>query len=218
MEYFLFMDESGDHGLSNIDPSFPVFVLCGILFRRDHYLKFNEDAKAIKQKYWGREDVIFHSVDIRKNNKDFAILFDKEVQAGFIQDMNTLLSNAQYTVISSVIHKPSYIHKYGKLQDNIYEIALSFIVERTVFCLDGHGKVCQQLKIVIEQRGKKVDNKLIEHFQRIRSRGTGFVEGERLRNYNMGVFLRPKRANINGLQLADLAALRYSHFIGPECQ
>ena len=29
--YLLFLDESGDHGLANIDTNFPVFVLCGIL-------------------------------------------------------------------------------------------------------------------------------------------------------------------------------------------
>jgi hypothetical protein len=28
---FLFIDESGDHGLTRIDTDFPVFLLCGVL-------------------------------------------------------------------------------------------------------------------------------------------------------------------------------------------
>ncbi|MEX2589990.1 MAG: DUF3800 domain-containing protein, partial [Chitinophagales bacterium] len=35
MRYYLFLDESGDHGLKNIDSGFPVFVLCGVLISED---------------------------------------------------------------------------------------------------------------------------------------------------------------------------------------
>lgn len=33
--YIAYFDESGDHGLDNIDASYPVFVLCGCVFKTD---------------------------------------------------------------------------------------------------------------------------------------------------------------------------------------
>lgn len=38
MNYYLFLDECGDHGLSNIDPDFSVFVLCGTLLTEPTYI------------------------------------------------------------------------------------------------------------------------------------------------------------------------------------
>jgi len=44
MNYYLFLDESGDHGLKNIDPNFPVFVLCGIVISEPDYNSLIERA------------------------------------------------------------------------------------------------------------------------------------------------------------------------------
>jgi len=32
--YYFFMDETEDHGLSFVDPNFPLFLLCGVLSRK----------------------------------------------------------------------------------------------------------------------------------------------------------------------------------------
>ncbi|MFD2885519.1 DUF3800 domain-containing protein [Chitinophaga cymbidii] len=37
MKFCLYMDESGDHGLTQINGSFPVFLLCGVLVAEEHY-------------------------------------------------------------------------------------------------------------------------------------------------------------------------------------
>jgi len=39
MKYYLFIDESGDHGLTNNDKNFPVFVLCTVLIPHESYEK-----------------------------------------------------------------------------------------------------------------------------------------------------------------------------------
>ncbi len=44
--YYLFLDESGDHGLKNVDPGYPVFVLCGVLIRSDKYEAVREWQQA----------------------------------------------------------------------------------------------------------------------------------------------------------------------------
>lgn len=76
MQYYLFLDESGDHGISNIDMDFPVFVLCGIIIAESDYNTFDKEFKRIKRKFWGDKTVVFHSSDIRRCDKEFKILMD----------------------------------------------------------------------------------------------------------------------------------------------
>jgi len=64
----------------------------------------------------------------------------------------------------------------------------------------------KQLQIIIEKRGAKEDKKLMEHFQKICARGTGYVTAERLKALKLKINFRGKNENINGLQLSDLIA------------
>lgn len=54
---------------------------------------------------------------------------------------------------------------------------------------------------------------LDEHFQRLLSRGTGYVSAERLRAYGLRIIFKSKRENINGLQLADLIAYPMARYV-----
>lgn len=75
MKYYLFIDESGDHGLGNIDTNFPVFVLCGIVIFETEYENLRVNFNSIKEAFWKNINVVFHSRDIRKCNNEYAILF-----------------------------------------------------------------------------------------------------------------------------------------------
>ena len=70
-----------------------------------------------------------------------------------------------------------------------------------------------ELEIVIEKRGRKEDKKLEEHFQRLISRGTGYVNAERLRGYSLAITFSSKVESINGLQLADLVAYPIARYV-----
>jgi hypothetical protein len=37
MASVLFLDESGDHSLSKIDPQYPLFVLCGVILDEQYH-------------------------------------------------------------------------------------------------------------------------------------------------------------------------------------
>lgn len=210
--YYLFLDESGDHGLANLNPHFPVFVLCGILFERKEYERCDYQLNNIKRKFWGNKEVIFHSSDIRKCNKEFQILLDKELKRDFINDINNVVANSNYTIIADGIQKEEYIKKYGKLSNSVYELALSFIIERAVFYLDDI-KGDKSLHIIIEERGKKEDAQLKAHFVNLINRGTGYVTPERFKALNIKIAFRSKKKNINGLQLADLIAYPIARFM-----
>jgi hypothetical protein len=206
MKYYLFLDESGDHGLTQINPQSAVFLLCGILFRQDEYQNFRQQFNQVKLSFWNSLEVIFHSRDIRKCDKEFAILLDYEVKQAFYEQLNCCIQDANYTIIVSAINKDAYIRKFGKLSNDVYELSLSFIIERAIFKLDEIKHANKMLDVVLEQRGRKEDRKLREHFQRLTARGTGFVSAARLKDYALEIHFRAKKNNINGLQLADLIA------------
>lgn len=205
MKYYLFIDESGDHGLKTIDSSFPVFLLCGVLISEEEYSKVNTIVDSTKLKYWNNKNVILHSRDIRKCNNEFKILFDLKIKEQFYIDINNILTGSNYKIICSAIDKISFIKKYGKLEDDVYEIALSFILERTIFCLD-EFKNCESLEIIIEKRGKKEDAKLSNHLNKLKQVGTFYVDSERIKKYAIKQTFLDKRQNNNGLQISDLLA------------
>ena len=213
MKYYLYIDESGDHGLTKINPNFPVFLLCGVLFNQNTYESLRRNFNVLKASIWNDKKVIFHSRDIRKCEKEFQVLFDLELKAQFYKELNQIIFNSDYQIFASAINKNKYIKQYGRLGNDVYELSLSFIIERAVFYLDSLKNESIELKIVIEKRGKKEDRQLHEHFQRLLSRGTGYVSAERLRAYDISIEFKDKKENINGLQLSDLIAYPIARYV-----
>ena len=169
---YLFIDESGDHGLTKIDTDFPVFLLCGVLISEENYEIVKQAMNSLKHAIWGNKDVIFHSRDIRKCEKEFQKLFDIELKAKFYAELNKIIADSTYKIIASAIQKDRFIEQFGKLQDDVYEVALSFVIEQAIMALN-HTNTSTTLSIVIEKRGKREDKQLDDHFQRILGKGTG---------------------------------------------
>jgi len=204
--HYLFLDESGDHGLTSINENSSIFLLCGVLFHSEAYDSFSNELDTIKTNFWNSTQVVFHSRDIRKCNKEFAILLDYNVKAKFYESLNNCIQKGTYTAFATAIRKDEYIRRFGKLSNDVYELSLSFIIERAIFRLDELPTMGKKMAIILEQRGKKEDLKLREHFQRLKARGTGFVSSTRLNEYGLTIHFRSKSQNVNGLQLADLLA------------
>jgi len=217
MKYNLFIDESGDHGLSNLNPNFPIFLLCGIVISENDYDGLRISFDKIKQTIWNSPNVIFHSRDIRKCEKEFKYLFDLSIKAKFYSMLDNVIGSTDYKIIASAINKHKYIKLYGRLFDDVYEISLSFIVEQAIFYLESLKDPSHSLNIIIEKRGHKEDKKLDEHFQRILARGTGYISSERLSKFKLTINFSNKHENVNGLQLADLVAYPLArHIMEPQ--
>lgn len=140
-------------------------------------------------------------------------MFDLNIKKSFYKQINKLISTGEYTIFASAIRKDDYIKTYGKLSNDIYELSLSFIIERTVFYLDSLPDSHKEFHIIIEKRGKKEDKKLDEHFQRLLARGTGYVSANRLKALKLKIVFSDKKENINGLQLADLLAYPIARYV-----
>ena len=205
MKYFFFLDETGDHGLDYVDDNFPLFLLCGCLVREDHLKAIEDKINALKQKYFKSEKVILHSRDIRKCEGSFQIFFDLNIKADFYKNLNLVLENGEYIIIGSGIDKNEHIKKYGKGAKDPYSLALSFVIERLIFCIDKTDRNAI-IEILAEKRGRKEDLMLLSHFNSTMDRGTYYVSSERLKGKIVRFGFHAKKENIVGLLIADLCA------------
>lgn len=204
-KYYLFLDECGDQNLANFDPSFPIFTLCGIILSEEQLQILSTQVNDLKRDFWGERKIILHSRDIRKCQNGFEIFFDLDTKQAFYTRINKILGQDIYTIICCAILKEPYIRQYGKLND-VYGQSLSFIMERTVFYLDGVKKSNVELTTIIEKRGKKEDAALLAYYNSLIDRGTYWVTAERIKSYFKSFQMKAKQDNIIGLQVADLIA------------
>lgn len=207
-EYVVYVDESGDHGLSNIDPEYPIFALSFCVVRQPEYIhSIVPMMQALNFKYWGHDAVVFHEHEIRKTIGDFAFLrADKMRREQFLEDLNALMEKASFTIISAVIRKPELAERYRNPW-NPYELAMYFCLERLVPWLSAAGQDGTLTHVIFECRGAREDAELELAFRRI-------VDGSSpwgMASCDFSVLeLEPKFAkksvNSTGLQLADLTA------------
>ena len=209
-DYVVFVDESGDHGLANVDPAFPVFVLAFCIISKDDYSRvLLPSLTDFKFRHFGHDQVILHERDIRKDSGDFSILRDKQRKAAFLAELTQLIAAFPLTVIASVIRKDQLIDRYSR-PNNPYEIALGYGLERVAKWLGRHGQGATP--VIVECRGKREDDELELEFRRICD-GANY-RGEVLPFDPLFV---PKAANVPGLQIADLIARPIGrHILSPE--
>lgn len=216
MKYYLYIDECGDNNLKNFDEQFPIFTLCGIIVSEEKREWLEHQVQALKEEFWGNQYTILHSRDIRKCQRGFEILFDLEVKKRFYEQINQILGTAGvYTIVACAILKEPYIRNYGRLND-VYAQSLSFVLERAIFYLDSLNSKDIELSTVVEQRGKKEDEKLRSFYNQLLTQGTYWASAERLKHYAKSFALLPKKANVIGLQVADLVAYPITrHILDP---
>ena len=200
----LYLDESGDHNLNlkKIGRGYPFFVLGGVIVERSYVRDVIEPRmQEFKQQFFGRDDVILHTVDMGRSDGDYAFLANPDVRSSFYIELNRMLVEFEYKVVACVIDKFWHVIKYGKNAADPYMYSLDILVER--FCtelgeeLDG-GFICA------EKRNPSLDHDLMHAWEELRTVGTDFVTAKQINDRIVGLDLRDKKPNLAGLQLADL--------------
>lgn len=215
MQYYLFIDESGDPSLNSINLEFPVFILLGCIFEHNAYISINSKISELKKQFFDSENVILHSRDIRKCEGVFAKLFDLDVKAQFYNALNTILEQEEYTVIAVAIKKQNFIDKYGKISDDPYELSLSFLLERALMHTD--HSIDNNIHIKIESRGKREDSMLQKRYNRLLDIGSSHIAPSRFKERFSKMEFVKKTDNDTGLQIADLCAYPVArHIINPK--
>jgi hypothetical protein len=82
----LFLDESGDHNLSVIDPQYPLFVLGGCIVESEYHEHMMTPSLAdYKKRLFGREDFILHTAEIARRRGVFQKLTNETFRAQFYE-------------------------------------------------------------------------------------------------------------------------------------
>lgn len=197
-DYIIFADESGDHGITSINPENPVFVLAFCIFKKIDYISVVKQAVAkLKIDFWGHDLIVLHNHEIRKSTGEFVFLFDEEVRRIFLHSLNELIRIMPFSIAATAIDK-QHLH-YNRNSSNPYLLALSSCVDQVLDFLEKKQQLHQVTHIIVESRGKPEDRDLGLAFDQIATR----TLPER---YPLALRFANKQTNSSGLQIADLVA------------
>lgn len=217
-DYIVYIDESGDHNLKNIDPKYPIIVVNFCCFKKTEYLnKVNPALQRFKFNHFGHDQIILHETDIKNHKGPFQILTnDRVFKQNFLYDLSKTIEDISFNIVPIVIDKTKLKSKYYK-PFNPYHLALRFGIEKLNQIFLNKNQEGKEISFVFEKRGKNEDNNLEREFLKICNENQQF--GYKKMNYNMVNYkflLADKKSNSTGLQLADLTARPIGlHYLNP---
>ncbi len=151
------------------------------------------------------EPVILHRKEMVNKKWPFRSLRDPDVETSFNTELLDALRRWEYHVVTIVIDKLAHREQYQVWRYHPYHYGLKAILERYVLFMhynDHRGDV------MVESRGGKEDRKLADSYVRLYRHGSEYIPNQQwqARLTSKELKIKPKRANIAGLQLADLLA------------
>ena len=179
----MFLDESGDHNLSVIDPQYPLFVLGGVIMDAGYVQDVVAPRMlAFKRDLFGDEKLVLHTADITRNRNGFERLKDSGFRSAFYAQLNALMAELDYWVVACAIRKDWHLSRYGMDVGDVEDGGL----------------------IVAEKRGPTLDHELELAWLNLKIKGTQFVRARQVERRIQGLSIKGKAANLAGLELADL--------------
>jgi Protein of unknown function (DUF3800) len=199
--FIVFADESGDHGLTRINPNYPIFVLSCCIFRKDDYIdRVCPALQRFKLRWWPHDAIVLHSAQIKRQEPPYAFLQHLDRREEFMRDLTSTLQEMPFILISGAIHKERLKQRYA-VPDNPYPVALKFCMERVHSYLCDQGEAESELHFLVERRGNVEDAELRVVFRRVCD-GRSYWE----RAPGFSIEFIDKKANLAGLQVADLVS------------
>lgn len=213
----LFIDETGDHSLSKIDSSYPIFVLSGVIIDDDYHSdELTAQLDAFKMKHFATTDIVLHSKEMTHPQSARSSRYMKFMDAGFrrkfYKDFERLLEKLDISLVACVIMKSKHFAKYGLEAKDPYLLSFDNLINRLVFDLDDSAKG----NIVAESRNSVLDNQLEIAYLTTRVEGTNKVQAAEIKlKLESAITFKQKSDNIAGLQIADMVASPLArHFLG----
>jgi Protein of unknown function (DUF3800) len=200
-DYVVYVDESGDHGLQQINPQFPVFVLAFCIFRVEDYVSQVVPAvERLKFDFFGHDMIVLHEREIRKALPPFQRLLEPTIRAEFVDRLSSVVQTSAFTVVAVAIRKEEFKSRRGAA-DNPYNVALEYGLERVFFRLQDRLQVGRETSVIFESRGRTEDDQLELEYRRI-------LDTTRVKGMSQTLQFRiaSKQVNSSGLQLADMVA------------
>lgn len=193
----MFLDESGDHSLTAIDPQYPLFVLGGIIVDHDYATgELEQRVRQFKLDLFDRDDIILHTSDIVRSRGIFSAMRHTPFRERFYDGLNVLMRSIDYQVIACVIKKGEHFERHGLAAIDPYMLSLNVLVER--FCFE-IGDQSDGGLIVAEKRDPTLDHQLELAWLHLRIQGTRYMQASMIRKRISTLNTRSKKDNIAAL-------------------
>jgi len=166
------------------------------------------DVELIKNEILGQhpdDAIIFHRKEILSKKHPFEKLRNPEIETEFNKTILDKLKKWEYSLITVLMDKKEHLDLYKIWRYDTYHYCLAVLLERYLFFLEEISAIGD---VLIESRGGKEDRRLKDSFERLFEKGTEYIEPSKFQRFltSKQLKVKPKSANIDGLQLADLIA------------
>ena len=207
--YRLYIDESGDHTYKLLDdPSRQYLALLGVWFQQaKDYVEFADHLERFKRTIFGpRPDkpVVLHRSKIINRKGPFGMLCDPQVRKRFDAALIEVIGRAHFRMVCVIIDKQMHLARYAS-PFHPYHYCLAAMLDRYSGWLNYKNCVGD---VMAESRGHEEDLQLEQAYRRVYESGTLMFSYEHHQKVltSKDIKLKPKTANIAGLQLADVLA------------
>jgi hypothetical protein len=201
MAKILFLDESGDHNLTAIDPQHPIFVLGGIIADENYALgEMTQELNRFKEEIFGTQKITLHTADFTRQKNGFERMKEKDFCDKFYLRLNQLISELDIKIICCAIKKEQHMERYGMDAIDPYHLSLNVLVERFCFELEESSSTG---KIIAEARDAVLDRQLDLAWLNLKVSGTHFKQAVEINNRIDSLALKRKEDALAGLEIAD---------------
>lgn len=209
-KYRMYVDETGNSDLKHTDdPNHRFLGLTGVIVDLAHVREtVHPEMESLKVRYFDShpdEPVILHRKELVNRKYPFQNLRNTQTEYEFGQDLLECFRKWEYSVVTVCLDKKNHVGTHGEWARDPYHYCMAILLKRFNFWLNRRGA---KGDVMAESRGGKDDNRLKKEFRDIWEFGTCGVAREQFQASltSRNLKIKPKAANISGLQLADLIA------------
>jgi hypothetical protein len=210
MKYRIYIDEVGNNDIgSSNTPNHRFLCLTGVVFDLEHVKEvLSPDIENLKTKYFNShpdDPVIFHRKELMNKKYPFKALWNPEVEKAFNEEFLQLLDKWKFKTITVLIDKLEHQNRYSTWRYDPYHYCMAIMFERYHLRLKETGLTGDMM---FESRGGKEDRRLKDSYRNIFLKGTDWIKPEDIDDTitSRELKIKPKSANVAGLQVADLLA------------
>jgi len=209
-KYRIYIDEAGNSDLDSSDnPNHRFLSLTGVI-ASTQYTKavLHPEMEALKCSFFDYhpdEPVVFHRKEMMNGIGSFRSLKDPETRAKFDDALLPAIQRWEYSFITVLLDKKEFMEKFRDWKYDPYHYCLEVLLQNYTVVLNRRDVVGD---VMIESRGKKEDMRLKQAFTALYENGSDYLSAEHMqeRLTSKQIKVKPKTANVAGLQLADLLA------------
>ncbi len=209
--YRMFIDDTGNvHHTASNHPQTRYAGITGVIFEWNYlHSTFDPGMLRLKERHFGIDQKtlkppLLHLRKMKRAMPPFGCLSDMGAKEHWEKACFSMYRRAQYQVITVGVDKVAFYARYPNWQGSFYEMLVGDAIERYFYFLRYRGVG----DVMAETVNKDRDQELRALYERFYERGTDHIPAERLRPVltSKEIKIKPKAADVQGLQMADMLA------------